>query len=113
MSYPFPRVSIGSASRNLTPDCWRGALEAYKNDPTLGKFLATDFTKARVQVVDAFLDGLWLAEDDVAGATAEAFNTAVTPAADRADGLAALAATTGTDNQAVKAQAAAGATTLP
>lgn len=112
-SYPQTRVSIGSANRNRTPDCWRGALEAYLNDPTLGKLCSTDFTKARVQVVDSFLDGLWVAEDDVAGATAEAFNTAVTPAANAGDGVATLAGTTGTDNQAVKAQAAAGATTLP
>lgn len=113
MPYPQTRVSTGVASRNRTADCWRGTLEAYLNDPTLGKLRDTDLTKARVQVVDTFLDGLWMAEDDVAGATAEAFNTAVTPAGSAGDGIATLAATTDTDNKGVKVQAAAGATTLP
>ncbi len=112
-SYPIPRIALGEASRDRTAECWRGLLEQYANDPTTGKLCSTDFRKARVQVVDTFLDGLWVAEDDVAGATAEAFNTAVTPAANAGDGVATLAATTGADNRGVKAQAAAGATTLP
>lgn len=113
MSYPQTRISVTEVTRARTADAWRGLLEAYTNDPTLGKLLSTDCSKARVQVVDTFLDGLWLAEDDVAAATAEALNTAVVPAANAGDGLIALAATTGTDNIGVKVQAAAGATTLP
>lgn len=113
MSYPQTRISVTSVTRARTADAWRGLLEAYTNDPTLGKLLSTDCTKARVQAVASANDGLWLAEDDVAGATAEALNTAVTPAANAGDGIITLAATTGTDNNGVKVQAAAGATTLP
>lgn len=113
MSYPITRISTTAATRARTPDAWRGLLEAYANDPTLGTLRATNFSKARVQTVATFLDGLWLAEDDVAAATAEAFDTAVTPAAAAGDGVATLAATTDTDNKGVKVQAAAGATTLP
>lgn len=113
MSYPQTRIPVEAVTRARTADAWRGLLEAYTNDPTLGTLRSTDCSKARVQVVDTFLDGLWLAEDDVAGATAEALNTAVTPAANAGDGVITLAATTGADNRGVKVQAAAGATTLP
>lgn len=114
MSYPETRVSIGSATRRRTADCWRGLLEVFNTDPISGKLQATNTQKARLQgTVDTFVDGLWLAEDDVAGATAESCSTGVLPAADRADGIVSLNATTGSDNRGVKVQAAGGATTLP
>jgi hypothetical protein len=112
MSYPQTRISVGEVTRARTADAWRGLLEAYTNDPTLGTLRSLDTTKPRTQAVATALEGYFVAEDDVAAATAELFATAILPAINSGDGIYTIGATTGTDNIGVKVQAAAAAASL-
>ena len=112
MSYPQTRLSVSGLTRARNADAWGNLLEAYVNDPTVGTLRSLDTTKPRTQAVATALEGYFVAEDDVAGATAELFATAILPAINSGDGIYTLGATTGTDDNGVKVQAAAAATSL-
>lgn len=93
MSYPEPRIGTTTPTRQRTPALWRGTLERYADSVLLGTFRSDDFKTPQTVTVGAVSNSSWrLSEAGVGGASAEAFDTSTDP-----DGVANLAATTGTD----------------
>lgn len=102
MAYPIVRIDPTTVGRGRSPALWRGALEKFATDPSLGILRADDFSTPKSGAVDTVKDGWCITEDGVAGATGESFYTNGDP-----NGVAVLGATTGADYRGVKMQAGA------
>jgi hypothetical protein len=73
MSYPAPRVSTDTPTRQPTPELWRGQLEAFSG-PTADavvQLIDDDFKQAQLHAEDTVVGG-WLLSDAASGGTATA-----------------------------------------
>ena len=104
MSYPTVRIATESPTRQRTPEVFRGVLEQYAHDNTLGTYHSDDFTQPRTTAYTttstAVNDG-WIVGE--AGATGSASGT-FSNLAD-GDGVISLTGVTGTDWEGSQAQA--------
>lgn len=106
MSYPIVRIDPTTAGRERSPSLWRGALEKYSADRSLGVLRSDDFTEPRTHgAVATKHKGWFLAEEGTTGATSEGFATDDDP-----NGVAVLVGTTGADFMGVQAHAGESAT---
>ena len=105
MAYPIVRIDPTTAGRELSPALWRGALEKYDFDPSLGTLRKDDWTRPRTQAIDTVVEGWWLSEEGTAGATSESFDTNTGP-----DGEVLLDAAAAADFVGIRAHAGASAT---
>lgn len=104
MSYPTVRISTESPTRQRTPEVYRGVLEQYAHDNTLGTYHTDDFTQPRTTAYTttstAVNDGWIVGEAGATGSASGVFSNT-----SDADGIIRLTSVSDTDWEGSQAQA--------